>query len=98
MKGLIFIPDISGFTNFVNKIDVDLGWKVTRELLIEIIESNPLYLEISEIEGDAVLYYKPGKPMEVEALLNGFQEIMKSFNKKYEQLREAYGIEAELSL
>ena len=55
MKGLIFIPDISGFTNFVKKIDDELGWKITRELLIEIIESNPLYLEISEIEGDAVL-------------------------------------------
>lgn len=98
MKGLIFIPDISGFTNFVNKIDVDLGWKITRELLIEIIESNPLYLEISEIEGDAVLYYKQGKPIEIEALLNGFREIMKCFNNKYQQLREVYGIEADLSL
>lgn len=98
MKGLIFIPDISGFTNFVKKIDNDLGWKITRELLIEIIESNPLYLEISEIEGDAVLYYKQGKPIEIEKLLNGFQEIMKSFDKKYQQLRNEYGIEAELSL
>ena len=98
MKGLIFIPDISGFTNFVKKIDIDLGWKITRELLIEIIESNPLYMEISELEGDAVLYYKPGKPIEIETLLNGFQEIMKRFNKKYQQLREIYKIEAELSL
>ena len=98
MKGLIFIPDISGFTNFVKKIDIDLGWKITRELLIEIIESNPLYLEVSEIEGDAILYYKAGKPIQIEALFNGFQEIMESFNKKYQELRTAYGIEADLSL
>jgi hypothetical protein len=98
MNGLIFIPDISGFTNFVKKIDIDLGWKITRELLIEIIESNPLYLEISEIEGDAVLYYKQGKPIEIEAIMNGFQAIMKAFNKKYQQLRNVYGIEADLSL
>lgn len=98
MKGLIFIPDISGFTDFVKKIDIDLGWKITRELLIEIIESNPLYLEISEIEGDAVLYYKQGKPIEVETLLSGFQEIMKCFNRKYQQLQEDYGIQADLSL
>lgn len=98
MKGLIFIPDISGFTNFVKKIDIELGRKITRELLIEIIESNPLYLEISEFEGDAVLYYKQGKPIEIEVLLNGFQEIMKSFHKKYQQLRDTYGIEADLSL
>jgi hypothetical protein len=98
MEGLIFIPDISGFTNFVKKIDTDLGWKITRELLIEIIESNPLYLEISEIEGDAILFYKQGKPLKMEALMNGFQHIMKCFNKKYRQLRDEYGIEAELSL
>ena len=98
MNGLIFIPDISGFTNFVKKIDIDLGWKITRELLIEMIESNPLYLEISEIEGDAVLYYKQGKPIEIEAIMNGFQAMMKAFNKKYQQLRNVYGIEADLSL
>src|SRR5215216_2814424 len=98
MNGLIFIPDISGFTNFVKKIDIDLGWKITRELLIEMIESNPLYLEISEIEGDAVLYYKQGKPIEVESIMNGFQAMMKAFNKKYQQLRNIYGIEADLSL
>lgn len=98
MKGLIFIPDISGFTNFVKKIDIELGRKITRELLIEIIESNPLYLEISEFEGDAVLYYKQGKPIEIEALLKGFEEMMKGFNKKYQELRNVYGIEADLSL
>ena len=98
MKGLIFIPDISGFTNFVKKIDIELGRKITRELLIEIIESNPLYLEISEFEGDAVLYYKQGKPIEIEVLLDSFQEIMKSFHKKFQQLRHTYGIEADLSL
>jgi len=98
MNGLIFIPDISGFTNFVKKIDIELGRKITRELLIEIIESNPLYLEISEFEGDAVLYYKQGKPIEVEALLNGFEEMMKGFNRKYQELRNVYGIEADLSL
>jgi hypothetical protein len=98
MKGLIFIPDISGFTNFVKKTDIDLGRKITRELLIEIIESNPLYMDISELEGDAVLYFKEGKPIEIETLLSGFQEIMKRFNKKYQQLRDLYKIEAELSL
>src|SRR5215212_9920361 len=98
MNGLIFIPDISGFTNFVKKIDIELGRKITRELLIEIIESNPLYLEISEFEGDAVLYYKQGKPIEIETLLNGFQQIMDAFNRKYQQLRKAHGIEAELFL
>lgn len=98
MQGLIFIPDISGFTNFVKKININLGWKITRELLIEIIESNPLYLEISEIEGDAILFYKQGKPLDIPALMNGFQNIMKCFNKKYKELRDEYGIETELSL
>jgi len=58
MQGLIFIPDISGFTNFVKNIDIDLGVSITSDLLNGIIDNNPLDLDISEIEGDAVLYYR----------------------------------------
>lgn len=58
MQGLIFIPDITGFTNFVRKIDIDLGVSITRDLLNEIIDNNDMELELSEIEGDALLFLK----------------------------------------
>jgi hypothetical protein len=98
MKGLIFIPDISGFTNFVKKIDIELGMSITRDLLTEIIEKNPLDLEIAEIEGDAVLFYKIGQPIAIESLLHSFKRMMESFDKKYRELSSKYGIETDLSL
>ena len=38
-KGLLFIPDISGFTRFVNKVDIEHGRLIIQELL-EIAEVN----------------------------------------------------------
>lgn len=59
-RGLIFIPDISGFTRFVNAIEIDHSKNIIAELLDTLINANTLGLEISEIEGDAILFYKYG--------------------------------------
>lgn len=55
---LIFIPDISGFTEFVNQTAIEHSQHIISELLEIIIDANNLGLSISEIEGDAVLFYK----------------------------------------
>ncbi len=98
MKGLIIIPDISGFTNFVKNINIDLGVSITSDLLNEIIDSNPLDIEISEIEGDAILFYKVGKPLSLKNVFAGFKNIYEAFNNKFESLKTLYNIEANLSL
>jgi hypothetical protein len=98
MQGLIFIPDISGFTNFVKNIDIDLGVSITSDLLNEIIDNNPLDLDISEIEGDAVLYYKLGKPIPLQQIFNGFQHMYEAFDNKYQRWKLLYNIQADLSL
>jgi hypothetical protein len=59
-RGLIFIPDISGFTRFVNEVEIDHSRHIIQELLEVIINSNKIGLEVSEIEGDAILFYKYG--------------------------------------
>jgi len=98
MKGLIFIPDISGFTDFVKKTDLDLGATVMHELLSAIIDSNPLELEISEIEGDAILFYKIGQPIALNNVFIAFNNMYEAFNKKYSELCFKYKIKLELSL
>jgi hypothetical protein len=98
MKGLIFIPDISGFTNFVKSIDIDLGVSITSDLLNEIIDNNPLDLNLSEIEGDAVLFYKIGKPIPLKQILSGFNNMHEAFDNKYQQWKIQYNIQADLSL
>ena len=67
-QGLLFIPDISGFTRFVNETEIDHSRLIIQELLEILINANRLGLEISEIEGDAILFYKFGSPPELKDL------------------------------
>jgi hypothetical protein len=98
MKGLIFIPDITGFTDFVRETDMNLGAAVMHELLSEIIDSNQLDLDISEIEGDAVLFYKIGQPIPLSQIFVAFNNMYEAFNKKYRELSARYKINLNLSL
>jgi Protein of unknown function (DUF2652)/Polyketide cyclase / dehydrase and lipid transport len=58
----LFIPDISGFTEFVNQTEIEHSQHIISELLEIIINSDELGLSVSEIEGDAVLFYKNNTP------------------------------------
>src|SRR6266487_1996480 len=82
-KGLLFIPDISGFTKFVNEIEIDHSRHIIQQLLEVLIDSNEVGLEISEIEGDAILFYKFGEPLELEKL---YQQVEKMFTAFHQHL------------
>jgi len=64
-KGLLFIPDISGFTRFVNEIGIERSRHIIQQLLEVLINANELGLQISAIEGDEILFYKFGEPFEL---------------------------------
>jgi hypothetical protein len=53
---LLFMPDISGFTEFVNSTEITHAQSIIQEVLEQIIESNQMSLEVGEIEGDAVFF------------------------------------------
>ena len=57
---LICIPDISGFTEFMSSTNIELSSQVIPSLLNKVIYSNTIGLKVSEIEGDAILFYKTG--------------------------------------
>lgn len=57
-QAFIFIPDISGFTAFVNNTEISHSQHIITELLELIIDANELQMEVSEVEGDAVLFYR----------------------------------------
>ncbi|MEP6596181.1 MAG: hypothetical protein ABJA71_09540 [Ginsengibacter sp.] len=48
-RGLLFIPDISGFTRFVNEVEIEHSRFIIQQLLEVLIKANDLGLEISEI-------------------------------------------------
>ncbi|MBB3181288.1 DUF2652 domain-containing protein [Variovorax sp. Sphag1AA] len=54
---LFFIPDIGGFTRFVTETEISHSQHIISELLELLVDSNEIGLEVSEFEGDAVLFF-----------------------------------------
>lgn len=81
---LLFIPDISGFTQFVQATEIAHSRHIIEELLEKLIEANDIGLQISEIEGDAILFYRFGPPPSAEAF---FQQVQKMFVAFHSHLR-----------
>lgn len=79
--GLIFIPDISGFTRFVSETELEHSRYIIEELLETIINANQLGLSISEIEGDAILFYKFGDPPGIQHLVTQVEKMFCEFHK-----------------
>lgn len=89
-ESLLFIPDISGFTKFVNNTEVTHSQHIIEELLEILIDSNEIGLEVSEIEGDAILFYREGKAPTSAEMLMQVQRMFVNFHahlKKYETHR-----------
>src|SRR4029453_12291796 len=89
-QALIFIPDISGFTRFVTDTEVSHAKHIIEELLEILIDANKIGLEVSEIEGDAILFYRFGKAPSAQDLLDQVKTMFSDFHlhlKKYETHR-----------
>lgn len=97
-NGLILIADISGFTKFVRETDVIEGSKITRILLSSIMDSNILHLEVCEIEGDAIFFYKYGELPSVCSILKQYELMLDNFNAKLRKIKVHYKKRLELSL
>ena len=80
-KGLLFIPDISGFTKFVSETEIEHSLLIIQELLEILIDANQAGLEISEIEGDAILFYKFGDPPNMEELYRQVENMFCAFHR-----------------
>jgi hypothetical protein len=80
-QGLLFIPDISGFTRFVNEIEIGHSRHIIQQLLEVLINANEAGLEISEIEGDAILFYKFGAPLELPTLYRQVEKMFCEFHR-----------------
>ncbi len=87
---LLCIPDISGFTEFMRETDFELSSKVIPSLLNNIIYSNEIGLKVSEIEGDAVLFYRQGPLPSFRAIMDQCRYFYTEFYKQLQALRKTY--------
>ncbi|WP_126246671.1 DUF2652 domain-containing protein [Chitinophaga rhizosphaerae] len=97
-KGLVFIPDMSGFTTLVRSTDLMAGQIITCELLAVILQHNMLGMEVAEIEGDAVFFYKWEEIPDMEALYAQFEAMKTAFDGKLRELEAQFGLQLDLHL
>jgi hypothetical protein len=80
-KGLLFIPDISGFSRFVSETEISHSRIIIQELLETLINANQIGLEVSEIEGDAILFYRFGEAPDVKELYKQVERMFCEFHR-----------------
>lgn len=78
-KSLLFIPDISGFTEFVQITEVEHSQHVIAELLEILIDANAQEFQLAEVEGDALFFYKEGEILSLEKLLVKVETMFTAF-------------------
>lgn len=80
-SGIIFIPDISGFTQFIKKTEIIHSQHIITELLELIIKETGNNFSLSEIEGDAVLFYNTSTLPDYEKIKLLCITIFKKFHR-----------------
>src|SRR5262252_3558315 len=85
----MFMPDISGFTQFVNETEIFHSQQIVQELLETLIECNQIGLQVQEIEGDAIFFYKLGDkpdmttlPKQVEIMFTAFHQHIRLYDQQ----------------
>lgn len=81
-KAIILIPDISGYTEFTNSTEIDHAAHIVTELLELIVDSNTTGFSLAEIEGDAVLFYRKGEPLDRADLVDQCLRMYSNFHQR----------------
>ncbi|OBX25232.1 uncharacterized protein DUF2652 [Gelidibacter algens] len=87
-KALYFMPDISGFTNFVNHTEVEHSIHIISELLEILLDIAAVDFELAEIEGDALFLFTTKIPdykrllQQTTTMLEKFHEHTKMYETK----------------
>lgn len=88
-QAFYFIPDISGFSRFVEDTAIEHSIHIIAELLEILLDNNILNLDLVEVEGDALFMFSQNDfsyseiESQVSAMLNSFREHL----YKYEHQR-----------
>jgi len=86
-KALLFIPDISGFTEFVQHTAINHSRHIIADLLELIIDNNITGLQLAEIEGDALFFYKIEHQTNIKQIREQIKRMYLAFHtylKRYE--------------
>ncbi len=78
-EGLLVLADISGYTAFVTQTEVDHSWEILHELLEVIVLSAQGKLDVSQVEGDAILFISG---LDDEEVVRAVESTFISFHRR----------------
>ncbi len=84
----ILIPDISGYTDFMNSIELEHGTHLISGFLETILQQANPDFEVSEIEGDAVLLYKKGGASSKEEIVEQCLKMFQAFHTQRKMIQQ----------
>src|SRR5438309_702833 len=70
-EGALVLADISGYSTFVTQTEVDHSWSILHELLDTVVRSLVGRMEVSQVEGDAILFISGLSTPDVITALEG---------------------------
>lgn len=90
LKPVFFcVPDITGFTKFIATSDINFTKEVIPSLLRKLIEANIIKMNVGEIEGDAIFFYKNGRLPSVSRVAEQCKHLYKTFSDFLADLQES---------
>jgi len=70
-EGALVLADISGYSSFVAQTEVDHSWSILHELLDTMVRSVEGRMDVSQVEGDAILFISGMSTLDVVTALEG---------------------------
>jgi hypothetical protein len=83
-EGALVLADISGYSSFVQQTEVDHSWSILHELLDTMVRSVAGRMDVSQVEGDAILFISG---LSTEDVVKALQETFVAFHRRQRDMQ-----------
>lgn len=89
VQGAFFcVPDITGFTKFIATSDLAFSSNFIPGLLRRLISANIIDMNVGEIEGDAIFFYKTGRLPQINMVARQCSLLFQTFHNYLESVEK----------
>ncbi|HCN83349.1 MAG TPA: DUF2652 domain-containing protein [Sphingobacteriaceae bacterium] len=82
------VPDITGFTKLIANADINFTKEIIPEVLRKLIDNNILKMNVAEIEGDAIFFYRTGRLPTITRVIQQCILFYDTFSKYIQSLQK----------
>jgi uncharacterized protein YndB with AHSA1/START domain len=83
-EGALVLADISGYSKFIAQTEVDHSWSILHELLDTVVRSVHGRMDVSQVEGDAILFITGISTPEV---ISAIEDTFVAFHRRLRDMR-----------